>query len=68
MSGNKFFSLGEVKKEISKKPLLKEIDQESLTYKISDEIIYNCGASIGLKGEKGVQKINMDLLQMDWFK
>tara|TARA_Y100001968_G_scaffold333747_1_gene398996 strand:+ start:3460 stop:4014 length:555 start_codon:yes stop_codon:yes gene_type:complete len=60
------FTIGEIEKEI-KKPLLARIDKELLLYKISDEIVYNCGMSIGLKGENGVQKINLALKQMNLF-
>ena len=59
------FSKGEIQKEQSKNPLLIEINQDSLSYRIADEILYNCGIAIGLKGQKGLQQLNMDLYQMN---
>ena len=61
------FAIGEIQKEISNKPILKNIDKDSLSYKISDEIIYNCGPSIGLKGPKGIEKLNRALNQMSLY-
>lgn len=59
------FSIGETEKEIKSKTSTNKIDMDILANKISEKIVDSCGFSIGLTGEKGVEEINRDLIELN---
>tara|TARA_Y100001968_G_scaffold77939_1_gene69246 strand:+ start:481 stop:954 length:474 start_codon:yes stop_codon:yes gene_type:complete len=48
------FSAGEIKKEMSRKILPQEINQEDLELNIASNVVNSCGLPLGFSGEKGI--------------
>ena len=59
------FSKGENEKVFEKKKLMKTINQELLAEEIASSVIENCGYSINLFGEEGIQEFKDYYLSKD---
>ena len=65
------FSVGENKKERSKKNKIIDLDTDYLSEQISTEIVENCGYNIGYEGFEGINKFKEYILKnkvIDSFK
>ena len=62
------FAVGENLQEVSKNKILEKINEEELEDQIATKIVEDCGYPLGLSGEKGIEEIKNDLLQLNYFK
>ena len=55
------FAIGETEKEIRKPNFLEEIDYQVLSSNMASRIVSNCGLSIGLYGEDGIEELTDEI-------